>query len=37
MLQDNLIMLRNMYEMSQEENVKKSAEVTKAHVAKYCK
>lgn len=25
------------YEMSQEENVKKSAEVTKAHVAKYCK
>lgn len=25
------------YEMDQEENVKKSAEVTKAHVAKYCK
>ena len=25
------------YEMTQEENVKKSAEVTKAHVAKYCK
>jgi 2-keto-myo-inositol isomerase len=24
------------YEMSQEENVRKSAEVTKAHVAKYC-
>ena len=25
------------YEMTQEENVKKSAEVTRAHVEKYCK